>query len=122
VPGRRGHRDRGVRIALDDFGTGHSSLTLLQTCPADILKVDKSFIDNVTDAGRHAVIASSLIRISEGLGLVAVAEGVETTAQADQLFRLGYRLAQGYHFGRPVGPDEIAATLTRQFDRVLQAD
>jgi diguanylate cyclase (GGDEF)-like protein len=103
--------DLGVRIALDDFGTGQSSLTLLQTCPADILKVDKSFIDNVTAAGRHAVIASSLISISEGLGLIAVAEGVETTAQADHLFRLGYRLAQGYHFGRPVPPQEITATL-----------
>jgi len=92
----------GVRIALDDFGTGHSSLGLLQTVPVDILKVDKSFVDNLTMAGRHAVIATALIQVSNGLGLSAVAEGVETAEQAAELYRLGYQLAQGYHFGRPV--------------------
>ncbi|MEV6630205.1 bifunctional diguanylate cyclase/phosphodiesterase [Actinoplanes sp. NPDC051470] len=95
-------RAQGVQVALDDFGTGHSSLGLLQSVPVDILKVDKSFIDNVTKAGRHAVIASSLIDIGNGLGLATVAEGVETAEQAAELHRLGYRLAQGYHFGRPV--------------------
>jgi diguanylate cyclase (GGDEF)-like protein len=92
----------GVQIALDDFGTGHSSLTLLQTVPVDVLKVDKSFVDNVTMAGRHAVIATALIQVADGLGLGAVAEGVETAEQAAELHRMGYRLAQGYHFGRPV--------------------
>jgi diguanylate cyclase (GGDEF)-like protein len=91
----------GVRIALDDFGTGHSSLTLLQTVPVDILKVDKSFVDNITMAGQHAVIATALIQVSTGLGLDAVAEGVESAEQAAELHRLGYRLAQGYHFGKP---------------------
>jgi EAL domain-containing protein (putative c-di-GMP-specific phosphodiesterase class I) len=92
----------GVRIALDDFGTGHSSLGLLQTVPVDTLKVDKSFVDTITMAGRHAVIATALIQVADGLGLTAVAEGVETAEQATELHRLGYRLAQGYHFGRPV--------------------
>jgi diguanylate cyclase (GGDEF)-like protein len=91
----------GVEIALDDFGTGHSSLGLLQTLPVRVLKVDKSFVENVTLAGRHAVIATSLIQVANGLGLVAVAEGVETQEQADELYRIGYRRAQGYHFGRP---------------------
>jgi diguanylate cyclase (GGDEF)-like protein len=94
--------DQGVRIALDDFGTGHSSLGLLQTIPVDILKVDKSFVDNVTMTGRHAVIAEALILLAQGLGLAAVAEGVETAEQAAELHRLGYEYAQGYHFGRPV--------------------
>ncbi|MFD0524825.1 putative bifunctional diguanylate cyclase/phosphodiesterase [Paractinoplanes durhamensis] len=99
-------KDLGVRIALDDFGTGHSSLGLLQTVPVDVLKVDKSFVDNLTMAGRHAVIATALIQVSNGLGLDAVAEGVETAEQAAELYRLGYLLAQGYHFGRPVAePD-----------------
>jgi diguanylate cyclase (GGDEF)-like protein len=92
----------GVSIALDDFGTGQSSLTLLQTVPVDVLKVDKSFVDNITMAGRHAVIAEALIQVSNGLGLTAVAEGVETAQQAAELYRLGYQYAQGYHFGRPV--------------------
>ncbi|MFD0525187.1 putative bifunctional diguanylate cyclase/phosphodiesterase [Paractinoplanes durhamensis] len=68
-------RALGVAIALDDFGTGHSSLGLLQTVPVTTIKVDKSFVDNVTQAGRHAVIAETLIRLSHGLGLTAVAEG-----------------------------------------------
>ncbi|MCY1143545.1 EAL domain-containing protein [Actinoplanes sp. Pm04-4] len=92
----------GVKIALDDFGTGHSSLGLLQTVPVDVLKVDKSFVDNLALAGRHAVIATALIQVADGLGLTAVAEGVETAEQALSLYELGYRLAQGYHFGRPV--------------------
>ena len=98
----------GVRIALDDFGTGHSSLGLLQTCPVDILKVDKSFVDNVTMAGRHSVIATALINVSDGLNLDAIAEGVETAEQAAELYRLGYRFAQGYHFGRPVANPQFA--------------
>ncbi|MEV6844441.1 bifunctional diguanylate cyclase/phosphodiesterase [Actinoplanes sp. NPDC051411] len=95
-------RGLGVQVALDDFGTGHSSLGLLQTVPVDILKVDKSFVDNITEAGRHSVIAETLIRISAAFGIVAVAEGVETAEQAVALHQLGYRLLQGYHFGRPV--------------------
>ncbi|WP_239164470.1 putative bifunctional diguanylate cyclase/phosphodiesterase [Actinoplanes palleronii] len=92
----------GIAIALDDFGTGHSSLGILQAVPVKILKVDKSFVENVTVSDRHAVIAASLIQLTGGLGLIAVAEGVETPEQAAELYRLGYRRAQGYHFGRPV--------------------
>ncbi|MFI5493654.1 putative bifunctional diguanylate cyclase/phosphodiesterase [Actinoplanes sp. NPDC051859] len=99
----------GVSIALDDFGTGHSSLGLLQTVPVDVLKVDKSFVDGITMAGRHAVIATALIQVSAGLGLTAVAEGVETAEQAAELHRLGYELAQGYFFGRP-SPEPSFAT------------
>ncbi|PWK52269.1 putative bifunctional diguanylate cyclase/phosphodiesterase [Actinoplanes xinjiangensis] len=102
----------GVEIALDDFGTGHSSLGLLQTLPVRILKVDKSFVDNVTMAGRHAVIATSLIQVANGFGLVAVAEGVETAEQAAELYRLGYRRAQGYHFGRPARAEYLPAIVT----------
>jgi diguanylate cyclase (GGDEF)-like protein len=102
-------RALGVRIALDDFGTGHSSLGLLQTVPVDVLKVDKSFVDNITLSGRHAVIATSLVDIGNGLGLAAVAEGVETAEQAAELYRIGYRLAQGYYFGKPV-PEPLVTT------------
>ncbi|GAA0497890.1 hypothetical protein Ade02nite_53640 [Paractinoplanes deccanensis] len=116
-------RDLGVRIALDDFGTGHSSLNLLQTVPVDILKVDKSFVDTITEAGRHAVIAEALIQVSHGLGLAAVAEGVETAAQAEALHRLGYRLLQGYYFGRPVADPNFAlstAVATQDHMRALR--
>ena len=101
----------GVRIALDDFGTGHSSLGLLQTVPVDVLKVDKSFVDRITEAGEHAVNAEALIQVSQGLGLVAVAEGVETAEQAAALYARGYRLLQGYYYGRPVADPFVAATI-----------
>ncbi|GIF06634.1 putative bifunctional diguanylate cyclase/phosphodiesterase [Actinoplanes siamensis] len=94
----------GVGIALDDFGTGHSSLGLLRTVPVDVLKVDKSFVDEIIEGGGRAVIVDALIHVSKGLGLRAVAEGVETAEQAAYLRDLGYEFAQGYFFGRPV-PD-----------------
>ena len=100
--------DLGVKIALDDFGTGHSSLGLLRNCPADILKVDKSFVDDITTNGQQAVVVAALIGICNGMNLRAVAEGVETADQATELHRLGYRYAQGYHYARPMPPDAIA--------------
>ncbi|WP_250006969.1 bifunctional diguanylate cyclase/phosphodiesterase [Actinoplanes sp. M2I2] len=101
----------GVRVALDDFGTGHSSLGLLRTVPADTLKVDKSFVADIGGRSEEAVIASAMIQITEGLHLWAVAEGVETAAQADLLHELGYRFAQGYHFSRPLPPAEVRSRL-----------
>jgi diguanylate cyclase len=89
----------GLRIALDDFGTGHSSLSLLLNCPVDVLKVDKSFVSGDT-AG--AIIVKNIIGFTTDFGIDAVAEGVETPAQADQLRSFGYRLAQGYLFARPM--------------------
>ncbi len=100
--------DLGVKIALDDFGTGHSSLGLLRNCPADILKVDKSFVDDITTNGQQAVVVAALIGICDGMNLRAVAEGVETADQAAELYRLGYRYAQGYYYGRPMPADAIA--------------
>jgi diguanylate cyclase (GGDEF)-like protein len=101
----------GVKVALDDFGTGHSSLGLLRTCPADTLKVDKSFVDGIGGSSEEAVIATAMIQITDGLHLQAVAEGVETAEQAETLYRLGYRYAQGYHFSRPLRPDQVAEKL-----------
>jgi diguanylate cyclase (GGDEF)-like protein len=108
----------GVTIALDDFGTGHSSLGLLRTCPTDILKVDKSFVDEVGDGGDQDVIAAALIQIASGLHLQAIAEGVETCAQAEHLHRLGYRYAQGYYFARPMPATAIIELLRATTPRV----
>jgi diguanylate cyclase (GGDEF)-like protein len=107
----------GVGVALDDFGTGHSSLGLLRTCPADTLKVDKSFVDDIGGATEEAVIATAMIQITNGLHLQAVAEGVETAEQAATLHALGYRFAQGYHFSRPL----TAAQVRERLDAVQRA-
>ncbi|GIE95325.1 putative bifunctional diguanylate cyclase/phosphodiesterase [Paractinoplanes rishiriensis] len=104
-------RELGTGIALDDFGTGHSSLTLLRTCPVTTLKVDKSFIDGLNGTAQQEAIATSLSGIASTLALRAVAEGVESEAQADRLHALGYRYAQGFYFAKPVPPDQIDGIL-----------
>jgi diguanylate cyclase (GGDEF)-like protein/PAS domain S-box-containing protein len=101
----------GVSIALDDFGTGHSSLGLLRTCPVDVIKVDKSFVDGVTGTVEQEAIVTSIIEIAQALGMRAIAEGVETGAQADRLHALGYRLAQGFHFARPLPSTDVESLL-----------
>jgi diguanylate cyclase (GGDEF)-like protein len=112
----------GVGVALDDFGTGHSSLGLLRTCPADTLKVDKSFVDDIGGATEEAVIATAMIQITNGLHLQAVAEGVETAEQAATLHRLGYRFAQGYHFSRPLTAEQVRVHLDAARDAHRPAD
>jgi diguanylate cyclase (GGDEF)-like protein len=104
----RALHDLGLRVALDDFGTGQSSLSLLMETPVGILKVDKSFVDGVTTASPAAVIVDGLIGITRGLRIEAVAEGVETAEQAQRLHQVGYQLAQGFHFARPMPAADVA--------------
>ncbi|MET0416156.1 MAG: bifunctional diguanylate cyclase/phosphodiesterase, partial [Actinoplanes sp.] len=101
----------GVTIALDDFGTGHSSLSLLRTCPVDVLKVDKSFVDGLNGPPEQEAIAAALAGIAATLHLRTVAEGVESDAQAARLRELGFRHAQGFHFSRPVPATAIDALI-----------
>jgi predicted signal transduction protein with EAL and GGDEF domain len=105
-------KELGVQVALDDFGTGHSSLGLLRTVPLDVLKVDKSFVDGVGQSPEQEAIITSLSQIGAAMRLVVVAEGVETGAQAERLYELGYRYAQGYHFARPLTPTDMTAYAT----------
>jgi diguanylate cyclase (GGDEF)-like protein len=94
-------RDIGVRIAIDDFGTGYAGLTYLQRLPADIVKIDRSFVRRITDDGASRSITGAIADLSELLGLTVVAEGVETRAQAAILRELGVTLGQGYFHGAP---------------------
>ncbi len=95
----------GVRLAVDDFGTGYSSLAYLQRFPVDLLKIDGAFIEEDLN-GQGWSLAGAIVQITEALGLVAIAEGVETEAQVDALRAIGCTLGQGYHLGRPVPLDE----------------
>jgi diguanylate cyclase (GGDEF)-like protein len=104
-------RALGIRVSLDDFGTGNSPLTLLQDYPVDEIKLDRSFTQSEV-VGR-APVAAVVIHLAQALGLHAVAEGVETPEQAEQLLALGYLAAQGYHFARPMS----AARLSEVIDR-----
>lgn len=94
-------RALGVRLAIDDFGTGYSSLSYLRQIPAQILKLDRSFVSGLdTDAAARAVVGA-IVTMGHALGLLVVAEGVEESDQADQLRSLGCDAAQGYFFARP---------------------
>jgi EAL domain-containing protein (putative c-di-GMP-specific phosphodiesterase class I) len=94
-------RAAGAAVAIDDFGTGWSSFSRLDTLPADYLKLDHGFTADITSSPRRAALLRALLSLSESLGLVVVAEGVETQEQADLLATLGCPLAQGYLFARP---------------------
>src|SRR4051794_11678565 len=105
----------GVRLAIDDFGIGYSSLMhLKKLLPVDLLKIDKSFVDGLMDHGADRAIVAAVINLAAALGVDAIAEGVETGEQAAALRSMSCGLAQGYHFARPVAPDEIAALLEAQ--------
>ena len=93
--------DLGLHIALDDFGTGYSSLNRLRHLPVDVLKVDKSFVDNITCDPGDVVLLQTVITAGHGLGAIVVAEGVETTAQYELLRGLGCDAVQGFLFARP---------------------
>ena len=92
----------GVQIAIDDFGTGFNSLAYLQRLPADVIKLDRTFIGQIFSSDRQALICASLIRLAHGLGLKVVAEGVEQEAQRSWLLQQGCDELQGYLLGRPV--------------------
>jgi diguanylate cyclase len=94
-------RGLGVRIAIDDFGTGYSSLSYLRRLPADIVKIDRSFVQDLGSGGRSTTLVASIIELARSLELEVVAEGVETEEQHAVLGRLACSHAQGYLFGRP---------------------
>jgi len=95
-------RDAGVRVALDDFGTGYSSLVYLKQFDIDCIKIDKSFVDNITRDRQSSVIVASVSKLACSLGMSVVAEGVETEAQRKILIAAGCDMLQGYYFSRPM--------------------
>jgi EAL domain-containing protein (putative c-di-GMP-specific phosphodiesterase class I) len=104
-------REAGVRIAIDDFGTGYSSLGLLPRLPADILKIDKTFVRGLPDNQASVALTSSIIRIASTFGLATVAEGVETLVQLDMLRTFHCDQSQGYLHARPMPVDELETRL-----------
>ncbi len=98
----------GIRLAIDDFGTGYSSLSYLKRLPVDEIKIDKSFVLEMSRNGDDAAIARSIIDLGHNLGLGVVAEGVEDDATWGHLATLGCDVAQGYHISRPVPAAELA--------------
>ena len=106
-------RDLGVRVALDDFGSGYSSLSHLRRFPIDIVKIDKSFVDDVAQDGVQSAIARSIIELGHAMKIQTVAEGIEAGEQAERLLDLGCELGQGFFFSRPQDPATWQQLLAR---------
>lgn len=103
----------GVRIYLDDFGTGYSSLSYLKRFPVDTLKVDKSFVRDMSDDGSDRALVAAIVAMARSLDMDVVAEGVENSHQAALLRDMGCARAQGYLYSRPVPPEEFEAVMAR---------
>ncbi|HRY80028.1 MAG TPA: EAL domain-containing protein, partial [Spirochaetia bacterium] len=95
-------RDMGVRFAVDDFGIGFSSLRYLDQLPVDVLKIDKAFIDPITDRYEGAQIATAVIALARSFEMISVAEGVETAEQLEALRMRGCDEIQGYLVSKPL--------------------
>jgi EAL domain-containing protein (putative c-di-GMP-specific phosphodiesterase class I) len=107
----------GVSLALDDFGTGYSSLSYLRQYRLDLLRIDRSFVDGLGRSREDATIVEHVIAMAKALGIVTVAEGVTTEAQARQLHALNCDLAQGDLFSGPLPAEAIEALLTDGSER-----
>ncbi len=97
----------GVGLAIDDFGTGYSSLSYLSTLPIDSLKIDRSFVNGMSEGSTNAEIVRAIVSLGASLGKAVVAEGIETQSQFAQLRELGCENGQGFHLSRPLSASEV---------------
>jgi diguanylate cyclase (GGDEF)-like protein/PAS domain S-box-containing protein len=112
----------GVQLAIDDFGTGYSSLNYVRRFPVDILKVDKSFIDGVSEGGESSALTAAVIELAGILNLKPVAEGIERTDQLERLLELKCDFGQGYLFAKPLPSVDLNALLAERAAMAAEAD
>ena len=110
-------KNQGVCVSLDDFGTGYSSLAQLRALPFDRLKIDRSFVTELAQAGGNSELVSAIVSLGRGLGLPIVAEGIENGEALEVLRALGDIKGQGYHYGRP---EDAEATLRRLMEQAAR--
>jgi Amt family ammonium transporter len=114
-------RGLGVRVSIDDFGTGYSSLSRLAELPIDILKIPKTFIDQLAGDETDTNVVDAILRLAGSLGLTTIAEGIEQAAQARRVHELGCGLGQGYFFSQPLPATDVFRLLRAQ-QAVRKAD
>jgi diguanylate cyclase (GGDEF)-like protein/PAS domain S-box-containing protein len=110
-------RQRGIRVAVDDFGTGYSSLSYLRKLPIDALKIDQSFVRQISTGGDDLAIVSAVINMARSLKLRVIAEGVETQTEVDFLQLHRCDEAQGYYFAKPMPPGQFASLLRHRIPK-----
>jgi EAL domain-containing protein (putative c-di-GMP-specific phosphodiesterase class I) len=101
----------GVRLSIDDYGTGYSSMSYLKQLPVDELKIDRSFVMDMTLDDNNAMLVRGAIELGHSLGLSVVAEGVELAGHVDALRDLGCDVAQGYHYAHPMPSEQLTVWL-----------
>jgi len=111
VAGLRQLRELGCKVLIDDFGTGYSNLAQLKNLPLDRIKIDRSLVNDMANDANDAAIVTAVASMAHTLGLEVVAEGVETAEQLLMLQQLGCAYGQGYHFARPMPPEDCIALL-----------
>jgi len=104
-------RRSGVRVAIDDFGTGYSSLSRLAELPVDMLKIDRSFVSQLTSSGAGRTVAETIITLGKAFNMTTLAEGVETTEQLEMLALMGCDQSQGYLHSRPLAAADLEPML-----------
>jgi EAL domain-containing protein (putative c-di-GMP-specific phosphodiesterase class I) len=107
-------RGFGIKISMDDFGTGYSSLSYLRSFPFDKIKIDRSFIKDISDKGDCAAIVKAVAGLGKGLGIATTAEGVETIEQLHKVRLEGCTEVQGYYFSAPQPADALREFFERQ--------
>lgn len=106
-------KEIGVALAIDDFGTGYSSLSYLKQFPVDMVKIDGSFIQDLGDSVMDTAIVAAVVELARITGMTAVAEGVETRDQLEQLVKMSCPFVQGYYLARPMPANELTKLLQR---------
>ena len=97
----------GIKFSIDDFGTGYSSFTYLKKLPIDIIKIDKSFVDDIVQGSSDNIIIEAIVALSKKLNYTIVTEGIETQYQENFLTGIKCDLGQGYLFSRPITCKEV---------------
>jgi EAL domain-containing protein (putative c-di-GMP-specific phosphodiesterase class I) len=107
-------RQAGVSIALDDFGTGFTSISYLKKFPTDYIKIDRSFVNSMTEVSNDKILCEAIIVMAKKLGIQVVAEGIETSEQLNILKNMGCEYGQGYYFSKPVSKSQFESILMNQ--------
>ena len=111
-------KNAGFSISVDDFGSGYSSLNLLKSMPADVIKLDKEFLSVTPENQKENIIISSVIEMAKKLKIKTVAEGVETKDQCEMLRKIGCDIAQGFYYAKPMHEKNFLLLLSESAQKV----